>query len=51
MQLIEWLLGASPDGGSGLLESWLFCLVCALFGLGARWKYRIKRGTDESSGQ
>jgi hypothetical protein len=33
MQFMEWLLGVSPDGGSGLLESWLFCFACAMVGL------------------
>jgi hypothetical protein len=33
MHFIELLLGFSPDGGSGLLESWLFCFACAIFGL------------------
>jgi hypothetical protein len=38
MQFIEWLLGVSPDAGSGLLESWLFCFACGIFGIGVWWK-------------
>ena len=33
MHFIEWLLGFSPDGGSGLFESCLFCFACAIFGI------------------
>jgi hypothetical protein len=42
MQFIEWLLGISPDGESGLLESCLLCFACAIFGLGVWWKHRTK---------
>jgi hypothetical protein len=33
MKFIEWLFGVSPDGGNGLLECWMFCFACAIFGL------------------
>ena len=39
MQFIEWIFGVSPDGGSGLLESCLFCFACAMFGLVVWWKH------------
>jgi hypothetical protein len=42
MQLIECLIGVSPDGGSGVLELWLFCFAGVMFGLGRWWKYWTK---------
>jgi hypothetical protein len=42
MQFIESLIGVSPDGGSGVLELWLFCFAGVMFGLGRWWKYWIK---------
>jgi hypothetical protein len=42
MQFIECLIGVSLDGGSGVLELWLFCFAGVMFGLGGWWKYLDK---------
>jgi len=42
MQFIESFIGVSPDGGSGVLEWWVFCFVGIMFGLRVWWKYWTK---------
>ena len=33
MQFIEYFIGVSPDGASGVLELWLLCLSGVMFAL------------------
>jgi hypothetical protein len=39
MQFIEYFIGVSPDGASGVLELWLLCVAGVMIALGVWWKY------------
>ena len=39
MQFVEYFIGVSPDGASGVLELWLLCFAGVMFALGVCCKY------------